>query len=140
MQLKVEFFSKLPYLRQFSKFQMRRLVYQLIPQKYKRNHLVYTQGEKAQYIYIVKDGDFEIFRTQKQHRKQEKSCNKIKMQIDRRPNLIDIRIRMTSRGYLLGHEDVFNDRNYTTSVRCSSHEGTVFAMKADEFLDKMGLH
>lgn len=54
--------------------------------------------------------------------------------------MIDIRVRMTSRGYLLGHEDVFNDRNYTTSVRCHSHEGTVLAMKADEFLEKMGLN
>lgn len=44
---------------------------------------------------------------------------------------------MASKGHVLGHEDVMNDRNYTTSVKCQSHEGTVFAMRSDEFLANM---
>ena len=57
--------------------------------------------------------------------------------LERRANFYDVRILMASKGYMLGHEDVINDRNYTTSVKCQSFEGTVFAIKADEFLAKM---
>ena len=44
---------------------------------------------------------------------------------------------MASKGYLLGHEDMINDRKYTTSVRCISYEGTVYALKSEEFLERM---
>jgi hypothetical protein len=37
---------------------------------------------------------------------------------------------------MTGQEDVLNDRNYTCSVRCLS-EGSMFCIKAHEFLHKM---
>ena len=51
--------------------------------------------------------------------KTDKPCNK-QMAMDKKANFFDIRILTASKGYLLGHEDVINDRNYTTSVKCSS--------------------
>ena len=68
--------------------------------------------------------------------KAGKPCNKFKS-IERKANYVDIRILSAGKGYLLGHEDVINDRNYTTSVKCISLEGSVFEIKAEEFLSNM---
>ena len=40
-------------------------MYSFVVKKYTRNKVVYSQGEKANYIYIVKEGEFEITRLRK---------------------------------------------------------------------------
>lgn len=37
-------------------------------------------------------------------------------------------------GHLFGQDDVLNQRNYTTSVRCISNSGKLFVMKANDFI------
>lgn len=39
---------------------------------------------------------------------------------------------------MLGEEDVVNNRNYTTTVKCLSTSATLLAIKADEFIIKFG--
>lgn len=41
------------------------MMYSFVLKKYTRNKVVYSQGDKANYIYIVKEGEFEITRQRK---------------------------------------------------------------------------
>ena len=44
---------------------------------------------------------------------------------------------LESQGKVLGQEDVMSARNYTSTVKCASSEGTVYCMKAEEFNFRM---
>lgn len=39
---------------------------------------------------------------------------------------------------MIGVEDIVNNRNYTTSVRCTSSSAICYMIKADEFLFRIG--
>ena len=39
---------------------------------------------------------------------------------------------------MLGQEDVINERNYTTTVKCLSSEGSLYSIKTQEFIHKFG--
>eukprot|EP00356_Strombidium_inclinatum_P004599 CAMPEP_0170489706 /NCGR_PEP_ID=MMETSP0208-20121228/8007_1 /TAXON_ID=197538 /ORGANISM="Strombidium inclinatum, Strain S3" /LENGTH=57 /DNA_ID=CAMNT_0010764741 /DNA_START=2197 /DNA_END=2370 /DNA_ORIENTATION=+ len=41
------------------------------------------------------------------------------------------------KGYMLGQEDVINDRNYTTSIRCLSNSSLLYSIEKEDFIDKM---
>jgi CRP-like cAMP-binding protein len=138
---------------------MRKLVQSFVLRRYQRNHFVYNQGEISQHVYIVQGGDFEVVRKKRNQKQIAQDAKKLigpgyneklqqsliktdkpgnrQMNLDKPASFFDIRILKASKGYLLGHEDVINDRRYTTSVRCQSLEGTLFVMKADEFFSKM---
>jgi len=40
-------------------------------------------------------------------------------------------------GYMLGHEDVIKNRNYTTSVVCLSKSSKLYSIEKDEFIVRM---
>ena len=44
-----------------------------------------------------------------------------------------MRILIAGRGHLLGWEDLSNDRNHTTSVRCMSNSGQVLIIDGESF-------
>ena len=50
----------------------------------------------------------------------------------------EIKIALFCSGQMLGQEDVINERNYTTSVKCLSAEGALFSIKRQEFIHKLG--
>jgi hypothetical protein len=39
---------------------------------------------------------------------------------------------------MIGEEDIINNRNYTTTVRCLSTNATLLFIKAEEFIMKFG--
>jgi len=49
-----------------------------------------------------------------------------------------IRLAVIREGQIFGVEDIANNRNYTTSVMCTSSTGTCYMIKADEFLFRIG--
>lgn len=48
-----------------------------------------------------------------------------------------IKISIVCPGQYFGEEDVLNDRNYTTTVRCLSNEAYLYCVKAEEFTHRM---
>ena len=62
IQKKVDFFKSLPFLNKWTKNQIRKVVYSFNEVDYGRNQTVYQQGEISAYIYIVKEGEFEVKR------------------------------------------------------------------------------
>ena len=48
-----------------------------------------------------------------------------------------MKISIICAGQIFGNEDVLNDRNYTTTVKCLSNEAMVYCIKAEEFKNRM---
>ena len=50
---------------------------------------------------------------------------------------LNVRIANVGVGQVLGFEDVILKRNYTTTVRCISTSGQIYAIKAEDFEQKL---
>lgn len=50
---------------------------------------------------------------------------------------IEIKVSTMGKGSIIGLNDYLSKKPYSTSVRCSSCNGTILAIKADEFRSKM---
>ena len=50
---------------------------------------------------------------------------------------LNFKIARICKGQMFGQEDVINDRNYTTSVKCVSNSGKLFMIKSDEFYQRI---
>lgn len=112
------------------------------------------------YVYIVKQGEFEQSRRKK--RKDDflrnldenvakkllgphegspsqklVSVNQQRIQTASIGRLKDIKISLLCAGQIFGHDDVMNNRFYSTSVQCLSSEGSLYCIKAAEFYSKM---
>jgi hypothetical protein len=50
----------------------------------------------------------------------------------------EVRLSSILAGQCIGIEDALNNRNYTTSVRCTSSSGQCYMLKASEFFVRIG--
>ena len=48
-----------------------------------------------------------------------------------------VRLTTVCAGQIFGEEDVVNERNYTTTVKCITAQGVLYAAKADKFINSI---
>ena len=68
--------------------------------------------------------------TTKATRNMSKDTGKVKQ--------TNIKLALASSGQFLGAEDVLNQRNFTTTARCTSATATVYTLKTDDFFFWVG--
>jgi CRP-like cAMP-binding protein len=156
---KCDFFHDLPFLRHWTLSQVRKLVKQFHEEEFKRNQLLFTQGDPAEFITIICEGEFELTRrknklvrlgdeddqssllqmlgpqipgggTTRATRNMSKEKGKVQA--------TNIKLALASSGQFLGAEDVLNQRNFTTTARCTSTTATVYTLKTDDFFFWVG--
>jgi len=59
-QTKLSFFKNLPILQHWTVSQVQKVLYSFSEKPFTRNQTVYQQGEDANIIYLVKEGEFEM--------------------------------------------------------------------------------
>ena len=127
--------------------------------KFTRGQTVYTEGCKAQAIYIVCKGEFELAkRLPRQDRAFDgQSLNNLgsttgtegsksqhndlimrKNILARRlPEIKDLpyhlKLSIFGRGSLMGEEDVFARSRYSCTLKCYSQKGTVYQLPKEQF-------
>ena len=77
--------------------------------------MVYKQNEEAKHIYIVVEGEFELFQNKSDSLKERLS------EIKYLPK--QARVSLLTAGSLAGEEDILNKELYSSSLRCNSIEG-----------------
>mmetsp|Transcript_5703 Transcript_5703/g.9049 ORF Transcript_5703/g.9049 Transcript_5703/m.9049 type:complete len:166 (+) Transcript_5703:1827-2324(+) len=124
------------------------------------NHVVYTQSHPSTHIYIVKEGEFEVYRQRKnrlfftsedREEQRDKQAAKIfafhkanpaggseqrwanPLTIPAKQRIHLVPLRRYGAGQLFGEDDVVYDRNYTTTVKCISVKGALYSIKSSEF-------
>lgn len=116
--------------------------------------MIYKQGTIAKSIYIVTTGDFEIVRRNKLMKKEERKdtslaniknyLGPLKAQehditnnfpLNMRSKSHYMKVSVLGKNQMFGHEDVLNNRNYTTTVKCISNHASIYCCKAEEFFN-----
>jgi CRP-like cAMP-binding protein len=151
---RTDFFSKLPYLKHWTSTQIKRLVDEDVELgAYKRNQFVYRQGDPSKFIYVVLHGNFEVIRRKRVRTKVQPVGIDPRRMIG--PNIDDITkqrqlktgktsilasdipIAVLTDGQIFGQEDVINEREHTTSVKCLTNDGSLYVLPAFSFFQKL---
>lgn len=69
-QKQIDFLLQIPALSHWTRTQLSKLAYSFTEKLYRRGYHAYKQGEASDYVFVVKDGDFEITRTKKVNKRE----------------------------------------------------------------------
>lgn len=66
---KCEFLSQLPFLKHWTSTQLKKMIELFKFETFKRNQVVYCQGDQSDKIYIIDTGNFEVVRKRRTRQK-----------------------------------------------------------------------
>lgn len=144
--LKVNFVKKIPIFSKLTRTFLTKLSYSLKPLNVTRDCYLFREGDPADKVFIVKEGEFiktkKLFSSGKQSENIEailenpqRACklnnkffakNSVK-QIDKHT------LGFIGPGNLIGEEDVIGSAEYTTTVKCISQEAELIYINKDDF-------
>ncbi|CDW86844.1 cyclic nucleotide-binding domain containing protein [Stylonychia lemnae] len=146
---KVAFLRSLPFFSQLTKTSLGKLTYQFHDISTIRHQILYREGEPAEYVYIVKVGQFEVMKTLTMAEDQSEATKKIFINPLRANKVVNsqglnhtkrahkqqIHLFKLEKGNVIGEEDLIDlNQCYTTTVKCTSLQGLVGQMKREDFL------
>ncbi|KAL4434937.1 hypothetical protein ABPG74_017693 [Tetrahymena malaccensis] len=136
MTFQLNFLREIPLFWGWSENDMRILYQVYSRQKFIQEEPVYLQGDVSQYIYIVKEGQFRIFKhfdelrirkyydqNFKQQLDQDKYHTKAIREFEEEKNL---QVGTIERNEMFGEEDILTKRNRKYSVVCESDYGELY--------------
>lgn len=104
-------------------------------------------------VYYVIEGTFEVMRQQEIKKVNDHNVPKELIKVSgqqsaspfKRTNFSNeksgdkhnIKIRTLNKGQIFGHDDVFNGRFCTSTVKCISNGGSLFMIKSEEFSNQI---
>ena len=118
----VDFLKDIPVFKAWSKKNIESLYHFFHPQQFNRKNVIYSVGNKAEFVYIVNSGEFEIGKT---------------VVLPDGKTKIDLKIAILSRGEMFGDEDVLEGRFRDCKCTCYSARGELLAITAKDFLLKV---
>lgn len=136
----IELIRTIPYFEDWSNKEVKHILQCIDTVDYKRNNLVFNQGDTSKYIYIINEGEFELLKLVNFSNKEkwttvkingeklqtgtQNSNSKMKYQL--------IKFRHLGPGNLLGDLDALLDRPYRFRVRIqpfNQHRSTLSQLK-----------
>jgi CRP-like cAMP-binding protein len=132
----VSFFSSLPTFSAWSKKNLIKLTYYFKNIKFKRNQTIFSEGDPADSVFIVKKGEVELLKEIKVERSSLK-----KFGHDGRPLPVlkpgsystQAKISLASVGEIIGDYDIINDLKRTMTCKCYSSVVELLEISKIEF-------
>lgn len=130
---KVDFLHHLPVFASWTKTSLQKLCYYFKERQYKRKQALFRSGQFADEVFIVKSGEFQLFRG-------------VKVAVPRRFHLSkdletavhSMEVTVLGVGEMLGDQEVLHTRCFAYTCICASLEGEVFVMTKTDFLQRIG--
>eukprot|EP00347_Sterkiella_histriomuscorum_P003283 403364882 len=162
IQKTVDFLKNMPQFKNWTKNSLSKLSYFFQKKQYSRSHTVYKEGETCANVYIVFEGEFEIIKKKFEYDmiQQNKNYNQYlgpqqnlqeyndeneespqkrtaSFSLPRQDQNYTQKILLLGRGDMIGEEDAINQRDYTCTVKCNSLNGTLLAIKIQDFYQRI---
>jgi CRP-like cAMP-binding protein len=134
---KISMLARLPLFRGWTQSYLKKQHFYFREALYLRNQVVFTEGRPAEYLYIIKEGEFKA--TSRQTYKQQpldnsKSSNLVSRGQATYKRLEVQLIQLVIKGprELLGDEELIKEIDYTCSCECVSLTGTLIMIKQSD--------
>mmetsp|Transcript_16821 Transcript_16821/g.30068 ORF Transcript_16821/g.30068 Transcript_16821/m.30068 type:complete len:408 (+) Transcript_16821:1628-2851(+) len=121
----------IPLFSGMSKREMAACISKFKEKKYKRNHVIYREGEFASHVFIVKEGEFAMS-------KQIKTTMPSQILLARKMvKSYNADIAILCQGEAFGENEVIQDTVRETTCKCYSNEGVLISVNREVFLTKL---
>ena len=131
----VYFLQKQPPFNQLTKGSLLRISYCFEEKTYTKAQKVYTQGEPAKFLYLIKEGEAKTFTNLQIQRLDHEHSNKYKSQLNKKFNH-RAEISILSKGEILGLYDIENGVFSNTAI-CYSKSLSVLKILVQDFNRRM---
>lgn len=122
----VNFLQSLPIFNSCTKGTLTKLTYAFKEKYYNKGQIVYSEGDKAKEIFVVKKGEFEFFKIIKKMRRSS-----ITFGIQPKDKFKHCKIANYCVGELFGEEDSINNQPRTNTCKSLTNGGIVLAILKD---------
>ncbi|CAG9320727.1 unnamed protein product [Blepharisma stoltei] len=124
---------ELPMFKNRSSHYLQRLTYHFKPRKFQKKQCVYKEGDPANEVFLIQQGEFNLSKKLKislqSSKAFPKTSNLKNKQISR-----DAPIVLLGKGCMFGEEEILSELdNRSTSCFCASDEGFVLAISKENF-------
>jgi CRP-like cAMP-binding protein len=132
IRAKVDVLIKLPVFRKLSKGALTRLTYFFKIKRFQRKQAVYSAGDPATEVYIVKEGDFQLTK-----------AVEMAMQPGISPKAprhrgYSVNVTLLGTGELLGSAETIHSKPHAYTCTCYSTTGELMAISRADFMQFLG--
>ena len=124
----VNFLSGLPLFKSWTKGSITKLTYFFKEKQYVRNQIIYREGETADEVFVVKEGEFK-FSKKIQIQPQSELKNKNKKTTINKQNQVHLNdVCILARGEIFGEDEVIEDKRRNLTCICHSIVGSLYVV------------
>lgn len=125
LEIFIEFLHNIPIFRPWTKKKLEVLTFYLNKVQFKRKQEVFKIGSRAEFVYIVLEGEFEL---------EKPFWNK------ERKESFSLKLALLGRGEVFGDEEVMKNTAHTVNCICYSTHGVLLAIRSEDFKLKIHSH
>ncbi|KAL4429442.1 hypothetical protein ABPG74_021029 [Tetrahymena malaccensis] len=142
IQHNINFFSKIALFSGLEDNFMKQIYYNSYIKEYQRGQIVFKQGQESDKFYIVKEGEFSLFKNKSIHQKELTSKdNEQQFPLSFCKQSVKLnkmmKIAIVSAGFVFGFEEILLRVSRKYSVQCESSQGILIVMNSNEFYRKI---
>jgi CRP-like cAMP-binding protein len=130
---KVDFLHRQPAFSSWTKTSLQKLSFYFKERQYKRKQALFRSGQFAEEVYVVKSGEFQLYRGVKVAMPRRFHLSK-----EVETALHSAEVTVLGTGEMLGDQEVLHIRCFAYTCVCASLEAEVFYMSKSDFLMKVG--
>lgn len=131
LNARIDFLGKLPIFANWTRNSLGKLSYYFIELQFPRKKVVFDEGGLPVYVYVVFSGEFSLYtRVGVMPKGREIS-------VRNKNRKLSVAVALLGQGEFICHENAIKNTSLTYSCKCSSAEGTLWAIESPEFLRKV---
>ena len=123
----VNFLHSLPMFKNCTKGTLAKLTYFLKEKVYKKGQIVYYEGDSANDLFFIREGEFEFYKIIRKNSKKTKNYELNKKKVK------NMKIANFGIGEMFGEEDSLKNTNRITTCKCVSSSSLVFSVPKTVF-------
>ena len=155
----VRFLQSVPFFRAWTKNSVAKFSYFFEKRRFRRNQLVYREGDPCERVFLVRSGEFEVRKRVRARSTQALAFDMTEFLPQKRDKTYalnvkngrfiqavnsfkarravetvqSVRLMIVGVGNIVGEEDAVKDRHYSTSLSCFSQEGELYEISLENF-------
>ena len=127
----IKYLRNFPFLKDCSNLVLSKLIYKFSEKRFKKNEVVYREGEDCHQLLFVVSGVFNLYR--KVSVRKPKECYPHNVEMLKKKYCSQVRLSSVSKGELLGDDNVFESKYRLNTCICQE-AGKVLTIDKQEFV------
>lgn len=135
----VDFLQSLPLFRKCTKETIRKLTFFFQERICFKNNVIYREGDNAEYVYIIRTGEFKFFKRLVMRKSASTSLIGRQILADRlrKNEVLTAPIVILGNGEIFGEEEVMKECNRDMTCICASNEASILMISKEDFLKRI---